>query len=84
MAGEIVPPIAPRTAAALCSDDYTGIPALDDDMWQGASDNARSCYWEDQGGAWAFCYDDESGMLSAQNEDGEGARAHESGEWEPI
>lgn len=49
------PSISGPLAKALCRDDYTGMPALDDDAWQGASDSARSSSYEET----AFCYDDD-------------------------
>lgn len=75
-----VPPIAARTAAAMCSDDYLGMPALDDPSWQGASDASRSCIWEQ----WAFCYNDETRSVQAQHEDGEGFTSYRMGDWEAL
>lgn len=74
------PLIHPNTAAAMAQDPYLSIPALDDDMWQGASDDARAFTWEE----WAMCHSgqpDDGGMerISAMNADGECAVAYHDG-----
>lgn len=72
------PEIEPRTAAALCADEYTGMPAIDDDTWQGANDSARSTVWGD----WCFCYDDETRSVRAINADSEVFYSYRMGPWE--
>lgn len=75
------PQIAPNTASVLCADEYTGMPAMDDPCWQGAGEDSRSTVWE----GWAFCYDDQTGRIEAQDEDGNGYYAFRGQhEWEAV
>lgn len=74
----MTPEIGYALAVALCEDDYTGMPALDDPLWQGATDSARSAIHGD----WLFCWDDETGRLQAQHASGNGAIWVEG--WEPL
>lgn len=60
------PEIHPRTARAMCMDRFLGQPALDDDLWQGADESSKSCYWE----GWAFCWSPKRGRLSAVHAEG--------------
>lgn len=71
------PSISRALAIALCEDEFTGIPALDDPSWQGATDSARASWYDEsphnEGHVWCFCWDDETGRLEAINaETGEG------------
>lgn len=67
------PAIGPALAIALCEDEYTGMPALDDPSWAGATDASRCAYHEADGTHWGFCWNDESMRLDAVDEEGNGA-----------
>ncbi|MBB18629.1 MAG: hypothetical protein CMP20_04045 [Rickettsiales bacterium] len=67
----VFPYIAPRTAAALCHDEYTGAEAMAGEGWDGASETSRVTHHE----GWTFCLCVKTNRIEAQDEDGNGAYA---------
>lgn len=55
------PMIKPATAKAMCLDPYLGNEVLDSDVFAGAPESTRICYWEN----FALYYDPESQEIGA-------------------
>ncbi len=77
----VLPYIAPRTAAALCLDEYAGAEAMAGEGWDGASETSRVTHHE----GWAYCLCTKTNRIEAQDEDGNGAYARaDRSAWESF